>query len=170
MARAHSALKTKAAQWEESHKHNRKVWLAWFWVPLMIIALIVGAVVDLSSSTQLASLFFGGLFIAGAAGAAVRLILPDQNAIQSGAYLLGGLAGFLLGLSYMIPHFVDGGGASLFAIEDGTPRSLGLKFVFAMLVAFPGGLVFDYAFEKNVGPCQKTIRIATRPRSLLEGL
>jgi hypothetical protein len=86
-------------------------------------------------------LFMGSLAVAGACGAAVRLLLDSAGLVLRSS-LLGGTAGIILSILYLLPQLV--GNASL--------PSTGVQFGFALFVAFGAGFVPEDvidAFQKR---------------------
>lgn len=112
----------------------------------------------------LASLFFGlvytpfpslysfvilvGLISAGATGALVRVILSEHASNDSRtSLLLGGIAGFVVGLAYLIPQWVGAPGP-LSPTNDVVSAVAKIQFASAVLVAVSAGVGFDTVFSR----------------------
>jgi hypothetical protein len=112
----------------------------------------------------LASLFFGmvympvpsaypfvtflGLISAGATGALVRAVLwgPGENGPWA-SLLLGSVAGFVVGLAYLIPQWVGAPGV-LAPKADTVSATDKIQFASAILVAVSAGVGFDTVFSR----------------------
>ena len=93
-------------------------------------------------------LIFSGLIAAGATGALIRSVMwgAEQTAPAT-SLLLGSVAGFAVGLAYLIPQRVGAPGVlepSAMAVAA-TDK---IQFVSALLVAFPAGVGFDTVFTR----------------------
>jgi hypothetical protein len=124
----------------------------------------------------LATLFFGlvytpvpaayplvsllGLVFAGATGAVARAVLWDSERRDPlASLLLGGIAGFVVGLAYLIPQWVGAPGVLTPKAEIVSATDK-IQFASAVLVAISAGVGFDTVFsrlqkqaqEANVGP------------------
>lgn len=93
-------------------------------------------------------LTFIGLVSAGATGALIRSIMwgGDQNAPTT-SLLLGSVAGFAVGLAYLIPQFVGAPGVlePSATVVGATDK---IQFLSALLVAIPAGVGFDTIFTR----------------------
>jgi hypothetical protein len=112
----------------------------------------------------LATLFFGmvytpipsvypfvmlaGLIAAGATGALVRLVLwgPQENDPRV-SLLLGSVAGFVVGLAYLIPQWIGAPGVLAPKAENVTATDK-IQFASAILVALSAGVGFDTVFSR----------------------
>jgi hypothetical protein len=112
----------------------------------------------------LATLFFGmvytpfpaaypfvillGLITAGATGALVRAVLwgPGENDPRI-SLLLGSIAGFVVGLAYLIPQWVGAPGV-LAPRADSVSATDKIQFASAVLVAVSAGIGFDTVFNR----------------------
>ena len=93
-------------------------------------------------------LIFAGLIAAGATGALIRSIIwgAEQTAPTT-SLLLGGVAGFVVGLAYLIPQWVGAPGVlkpSATTVQE-TDK---IQFVSAVLVAISAGVGFDTVFTR----------------------
>jgi hypothetical protein len=91
---------------------------------------------------------FGGLVAAGATGASVRALLGNAAEIDPRmSLLLGAIAGFVVGLAYLIPQFV---GAPSILQPKGTEVTATdkIQFAYSVLVAVSAGVGFDTVFSR----------------------
>lgn len=93
-------------------------------------------------------IMFAGLIAAGATGALVRLVLwgPRENDPRI-SLLLGSVAGFVVGLAYLIPQWVGAPGV-LAPKADGVSATDKIQFASAVLVAISAGVGFDTVFNR----------------------
>jgi hypothetical protein len=93
-------------------------------------------------------IMFIGLIAAGATGALVRLVLwgPRENDPQT-SLLLGSVAGFVVGLAYLIPQWVGAPGV-LAPKADTVSATDKIQFASAILVAISAGVGFDTVFSR----------------------
>jgi hypothetical protein len=91
---------------------------------------------------------FAGLISAGATGALVRLLLggPPENDPRR-SFLLGSIAGFVVGLAYLIPQWVGAPGV-LNPKADVVLATDKIQFASAVLVAISAGVGFDTVFSR----------------------
>ncbi|MFM0075267.1 hypothetical protein PQQ86_29345 [Paraburkholderia sediminicola] len=114
--------------------------------------------------TLLISLFFGmvytplpgaytfimflGLVSAGATGALIRLILSKLEQTDPRTSLfLGSVAGFVVGLAYLIPQWIGAPGV-LASTESAVTATDKIQFASAVLVAISAGVGFDTVFNR----------------------
>jgi hypothetical protein len=91
---------------------------------------------------------FGGLIAAGATGALVRSILsPSTETDPRTSLLLGGIAGFVVGLAYLIPQWVGAPGV-LDVKATAVTWTDKIQFASAVLVAISAGVGFDTVFTR----------------------
>jgi len=94
-------------------------------------------------------LTFAGLITAGATGALVRSILwgTVQPTAPATSLLLGGVAGFVVGLAYLIPQWIGAPGVLEVSatVVKATDK---IRFASAVLVAIPAGVGFDSVFNR----------------------
>jgi len=93
-------------------------------------------------------LTFTGLIAAGATGALVRSVIwgmDEADAITS--LILGGVAGFVVGMAYLIPQWVGAPGV-LAASATEVQATDKIQFVSAALVAISAGVGFDTVFAR----------------------
>ena len=93
-------------------------------------------------------LMFIGLIAAGATGALVRAVLsgPAESDPRT-SLLLGSIAGFVVGLAYLIPQWVGAPGVLTPRVEMILPTDK-IQFVSAILVAISAGVGFDTVFTR----------------------
>ncbi len=91
---------------------------------------------------------FGGLISAGATGATVRGVLwPGGDNDPRSSLLLGSVAGFVVGLAYLIPQWV--GAPDVLAVKtDAVSATNKIQFASAILVALSAGVGFDTVFTR----------------------
>jgi hypothetical protein len=95
-----------------------------------------------------AYLMFAGLIAAGATGALLRSIIwgAEQTAPITSLFL-GGLAGFVVGVAYLIPQWI--GAPGVLAPSTTAVRATDkIQFVSAALVAVSAGVGFDTVFTR----------------------
>jgi hypothetical protein len=99
-------------------------------------------------------LTFIGLIAAGATGALVRLVFWGAEEITPiTSLLLGGFAGFVVGVAYLIPQWVGAPGvlAPSATVVQATDK---IQFVSAVLVAISAGVGFDTIFARLKGQAE----------------
>jgi hypothetical protein len=91
---------------------------------------------------------FLGLIAAGATGSLVRSVLwgPGENDPRI-SLLLGSVAGFVVGLAYLIPQWVGAPGV-LATNVDSVSATEKIQFASAVLVAVSAGVGFDTVFSR----------------------
>jgi hypothetical protein len=91
---------------------------------------------------------FLGLISAGATGALVRAVLwgPGESDPRI-SLLLGSVAGFVVGLAYLIPQWVGAPGVLAPKVESVTATDK-IQFASAVLVAVSAGVGFDTVFSR----------------------
>jgi hypothetical protein len=93
-------------------------------------------------------LMFAGLIAAGATGALIRSVIwgAEQTAPIT-SLLLGGVAGFVVGMAYLVPQWVGAPGvlAPSATVVAATDK---IQFVSAALVAISAGVGFDTVFTR----------------------
>jgi hypothetical protein len=103
---------------------------------------------------------FAGLVAAGATGALIRAVLWEpRESDATTSLVLGGVAGFVVGLAYLIPQWVGAPGV-LSPSADVVTATDKIQFASAVLVAISAGVGFDTVFsrlqkdaaEKRIGP------------------
>jgi hypothetical protein len=115
---------------------------------LALLALAAFGIVIAPQPALYPLVVLGGLVAAGATGATVRPILAGRASAQPFAsLLLGGLAGFAVGLAYLIPqwvgaaHVLEAKGVAVSATDK-------IQFASAILVAISAGVGFDTVFRR----------------------
>ena len=114
---------------------------------VLLISLFLGMVYTPVPAAY-SSVVFLGLVSGGATGALIRLILAKTADIDPRtSLLLGGVAGFVVGLAYLIPQWVGAPGilsptATAIAATDK------IQFASALLVAISAGVGFDVVFNR----------------------
>jgi len=121
------------------------------WTIAAFLALLISLVFGLAQIPEQSLYPFitlAGLITAGATGALVRSVIWGSETTAPGtSCLLGSIAGFVVGLAYLIPQWVGAHGfleATTRAIEA-TDK---IQFVSAVLVAISAGVGFDTVFTR----------------------
>jgi hypothetical protein len=93
-------------------------------------------------------LMFAGLIAAGATGALIRSVIwgTEQTAPVT-SLLLGGVAGFVVGMAYLIPQWIGAPGV-LAPSEAAVKATDKIQFVSSALVAISAGVGFDTVFTR----------------------
>lgn len=114
---------------------------------LLLVALFFG-IVYTPVVAAYPLIMFCGLIAAGATGALVRSMLGisiENTPLMS--FLLGGIAGFVVGLAYLIPQWI--GAPGVLEPKASTVTSIDkIQFVSAVLVAISAGVGFDTVFSR----------------------
>jgi hypothetical protein len=89
-----------------------------------------------------------GLIAAGAMGAAVRSVIwGAEDTAPLTSLLLGGVAGFVAGLAYLVPQYVG-----KYGVLDPSETKVGatdkIQFISSVLVAISAGIGFDTVFDR----------------------
>jgi hypothetical protein len=93
-------------------------------------------------------LMFVGLIAAGATGTLVRAVLwGTGESDPRTSLLLGSIAGFVVGLAYLIPQWVGAPGV-LEPKVDAVSATDKIQFASAILVAVSAGVGFDTVFSR----------------------
>jgi hypothetical protein len=122
-----------------------------FWATAAFIALLITVFFGMAQAPSAGSypfLTFAGLIAAGATGALVRSIMTGtEQSDATTSLLLGGVAGFAVGLAYLIPQWVGAPGVlkASATIVEATDK---IQFISALLVAIPAGVGFDTVFNR----------------------
>jgi hypothetical protein len=95
-----------------------------------------------------AFIMFAGLVAAGATGGQVRsLVSKDSGTDPAVSLLLGSIAGFVVGVAYLIPQWVGAPGP-LVPKVDVVSATDKIQFASALLVAISAGVGFDTVFNR----------------------
>ena len=122
-----------------------------FWAAGAFLALLVTFFLGLGQPPEAklyAVLTLSGLIAAGATGALIRsLIWGTEETAPITSFLLGGIAGFVAGLAYLVPQYVGEYGVldPDAKIVKATDK---IQFVSAVLVAISAGVGFDTIFTR----------------------
>ncbi len=121
------------------------------WAVCAFLALLVTFFFGLSQPpkpTYYALLTLIALIAAGAMGALIRSILwGTEDTPPSTSLVLGGIAGFVAGLAYLIPQYVGNYGILNPATQAVGPNDK-IQFLSAVLVGIPAGVGFDTVFTR----------------------
>jgi hypothetical protein len=114
---------------------------------LLLATLFLGMVYTPFPSWYPIVMFFGLIF-AGATGALIRLVLwGTAESDPWVSFLLGSVAGFVVGLAYLIPQWVGAPGV-LEPSADIVGATDKIQFASAILVAVSAGVGFDTVFNR----------------------
>jgi hypothetical protein len=112
----------------------------------LLITLYLGMVYA-PAPTSYPIITFAGLIAAGATGALARAVLwTSKENDPRASLLLGGVAGFVVGLAYLIPQWV--GASGVLAAEDAVSATDKIQFASSVLVAISAGVGFDTVFNR----------------------
>ncbi len=115
-------------------------------VSILLYALIAG--ISAPSAETYVLLMFGGLLSAGATGALVRFLLSDPSSRERGplfSLVMGGLAGLIVGLAYLIPQWI---GAPDMLLPKTVLAANKIQFLSVVLVAVTAGIGFETVFQR----------------------
>lgn len=122
-----------------------------YWAAAAFVALLITVYFGMSQTPApgiYPIITFAGLIAAGATGALIRSIMwgTEMNTPLTSLFL-GGVAGFAVGLAYLIPQWVGAPGVLVptEATVDATDK---IQFISALLVAIPAGIGFDTVFTR----------------------
>lgn len=114
----------------------------------LLLATLVLGTAAVTSPAIYTMVILGGLVSAGAVGASVRTILAEQGTADPRTSLvLGGIAGLIVGLAYLIPQWIGApgpltpGGTTISATDR-------IQFVSSAIVAVSAGIGFDTIFNR----------------------
>lgn len=127
-------------------QRNKTAWAACAFVALL--AAVGFGVARPPAPGNYSFLMFAGLIAAGATGALSRSVMwGAEETAPATSLLLGGFAGFVVGMAYLVPQWVGAPGVlapSATAVEA-TDK---IQFVSAVLVAISAGVGFDTVFTR----------------------
>jgi hypothetical protein len=121
------------------------------WAGAAFVALLLSAffgVAQTPAPKLYPIVMFVGLVVAGAMGALVRSVnWGDEDTPPLKSLVLGGVAGFVVGMAYLIPQWVGAPGilAPAATVVGATDK---IQFVSAVLVAIGAGVGFDTVFSR----------------------
>lgn len=136
------------------------------WTALAFLALLVLVILGVGQPPPGIYPFitFAGLVVAGATGALIRSVRwGAEETAPSTSLILGGAAGFVVGLAYLIPQWIGAPG-----VLDSAARAVmatdKIQFVSAILVAVSAGVGFDTIFtrlkkqaeDQRIGPPEQS--------------
>lgn len=122
-----------------------------FWATGAFIALLVAVFFGMAQ-TPVPGLYpfltFAGLIAAGATGALIRSVIwGAEETAPTASLLLGGVAGFVVGLAYLVPQWVGAPGV-LEPSATAVQATDKIQFASAVLVAISAGVGFDTVFTR----------------------
>jgi len=122
-----------------------------FWAGGAFIALLIAVFFGVGQAPPAGFytfLTFIGLITAGATGALVRsLIWGSEDTTPATSLVLGSIAGFVVGLAYLIPQWIGAPGV-LEPSATEVAATDKIQFVSAVLVAISAGVGFDTVFTR----------------------
>jgi len=127
-------------------QRSKALWASVAFV-MLLIALFFG-VARQTSPALYPFVMFGGLIASGATGALIRTVIwGAEGTAPATSCLLGGVAGLVVGLAYLIPQWVGAPGVleASAAVVEATDK---IQFTSAVLVAISAGVGFDTVFTR----------------------
>ena len=129
-----------------SAQRQRSIWAAGAFVALLI-ALYLGFVYKIDPASY-PIVMLAGLVAAGATGSLVRTVIAGPIGSDARTSLvLGSIAGFVVGLAYLIPQWVGAPGV-LEAKGSDVSANDKIQFASVILVALSAGVGFDTVFSR----------------------
>ena len=145
-ARHEEATRREMIYQRVTSQSRRTVWAAVAFVALLVTLFFGVAQPPVPSSYSF--LMFAALIASGATGALVRAVIwGAEDTAPTTSLLLGGVAGFVVGLAYLIPQFVGAPGV-LEVNAEAVGSNDKIQFVSAVLVAISAGVGFDTVFTR----------------------
>src|SRR5258706_1925197 len=127
-------------------QRKKTIWAATAFVALLV-ALFFG-MARVPAPTYYSFLMFASWIAAGATGAVIRSIIwGGEETAPVTSLLLGGVAGFVVGMAYLIPQLVGAPGV-LEASAIGVGSTDKIRFASTVLVAISAGVGFDTVFTR----------------------
>jgi hypothetical protein len=115
---------------------------------ICLLAVLFFGIAHTPSTAAYPYLMFIGLIAAGATGGLVRAVISASGENDPNtSLLLGGIAGFIVGVAYLIPQWVGAPGV-LEAHAAGVSATDKIQFASAVLVAISAGVGFDTVFNR----------------------
>jgi len=161
-------LKGRCTEEAQHRKHARRREIAYatltsrnrkaLWAAVAFVALLVFAFLGMAQAPVprfYPILTFAGLIASGATGALVRSVFWGTEETTSFVSLVvGGVAGFVVGLAYLIPQFV-GAPEVLSPEAEVVSATDKIQFISALLVAISAGVGFDTVFARLKSQAEK---------------
>lgn len=136
----------REAEYDRLTASNLPTWLTGITGLMLLVILALGIQLKPSVETY-ALLMFGGLVVAGATGALARTLMWGRTSAVATSLLLGGLAGLLVGIAYLIPQLIGAPGVFNPAAKDVTAPDK-IQFISAIVAGFSAGIGFDTVFNR----------------------
>jgi hypothetical protein len=136
---------------------------AWFAIALMALLATLGlGLLGVDTPRWFVMTMGGALVSAGAAGALVRGLTTTTMTLDPRlAFLLGVVAGLVVGLAYIIPQLI--GAPGLLEPDASVVRATDkIQFLSVVLVAFTGGIGFDAIFRRMLQEAEEVSVSVTR--------
>jgi hypothetical protein len=146
-----TAGRQQIQQREKTYLRTRSQLAKTAWASGAFLALLIAVLLGLSRSPDpeyYTWVTLAGLIAAGATGALIRSLMwgtEDDNSATS--LFFGAVAGFVVGLAYLIPQWVGAPGV-LNATSGNVQATDKIQFVSALLVAISAGVGFDTVFTR----------------------
>lgn len=112
-----------------------------------LVSILLYSFVGAPSGSRFVGASFLSMICAGATGALVRNVMATSKRDASMVLLLGGIAGFVVGLAYLIPQLISGGDGFMDPTGD-VDRPERTAMMSAILVAVSAGVGFDAVFRR----------------------
>jgi uncharacterized integral membrane protein len=152
-AEERKTVREKQDAYARSTAQTRKtVWAAGAFLVLLVIVLI--GIGPSPVPLYYTGITIAGLIAAGATGALIRSVIWGTEETGVGtSLLLGAVAGFVVGVAYLIPQWIGAPGVlNPTAAPGGGPATVlatdKIQFVSALLVAISAGVGFDTVFTR----------------------
>jgi len=146
-AKQRAEARQREAKYLKASSQKRKtVWAGAALLALLVV--IFFGVAQAPAPKIYPVLMFAGLVLAGAMGALVRSVnWGDEETPPLKSLVLGGVAGFVVGMAYLVPQWVGAPGVLTPAatVVEATDK---IQFVSAVLVAIGAGVGFDTVFAR----------------------
>jgi len=146
-AKQRAEARQREAKYLKASSQKRKT----LWAGGAFLALLVAAffgVAQAPAPKLYPFLMFAGLVVAGAMGALVRSVnWGDEETPPLKSLVLGGIAGFVVGMAYLVPQWVGAPGvlAPAATVVGATDK---IQFISAVLAAIAAGVGFDTVFAR----------------------
>lgn len=148
---ARAEQREQARQRERAHaratsQSHRSLWAGGAFAALLVAVLL--GMAQAPPPRFYPMLTFAGLIAAGATGALVRAVIwGAEETAAATSLVLGGVAGFVVGLAYLIPQWVGAPGV-LAPSAEAVSATDKIQFASALLVAISAGVGFDTIFTR----------------------
>jgi hypothetical protein len=133
---------------DENRVKHKQVWAAL--IALVVLIIMVTTLwswtIKLTIPVAYPYIIVGGLLGAGALGAMIRLIIwGDAKNDTSASLLLGAVAGFIVGLTTLLPQWI--GNKGMLIPTESNVHAILIQFIFVVVVAISAGVTFDKVYD-----------------------